>query len=100
VEFLKEVFTRLMQNNILSNQGVASLWDEHFKRIRIADSTAFQVPEIYKNEYPGSGGSAQISGVKIQLEYELKTGNFMHIDIGPGKGNDNTLPKSHGFNEL
>jgi len=61
------------------------------RRIRIVDSTAFQVPKIYKDEYKGSGGSSQPAGVQIQLEYELKTGKFMHIDVGPGKGNDNTF---------
>ncbi|MEJ8555000.1 IS4 family transposase, partial [Tepidibacter sp. Z1-5] len=51
----------------------------------------FQVPEIYKEEYKGSGGSSQPAGVKIQLEYDLKSGKFIHVDVGPGKGNDNTF---------
>jgi hypothetical protein len=29
--------------------------------------------------------------VKIQLEYELKTGEFIHVDVGAGKSNDNTF---------
>lgn len=91
IDFLREVFIRIMRNNALVDSNIPSIWDEYFNRIRIVDSTVFQVPEMYKNEYPGSGGSAQPSGVKIQLEYELKTGTFMHIDIGPGKGNDNTF---------
>jgi len=91
VEFLKILFTKLLENNILLNSNIPCVWDSYFERIRIVDSTSFQVPEIYKDEYPGSGGSAKISGVKIQLEYELKTGDFMHIDVEPAKGSDNTF---------
>ncbi|WP_254909264.1 IS4 family transposase [Clostridium tyrobutyricum] len=91
VEFLKEIFTRLLNNITLTNSNIPTVWDSHFNRIRIVDSTAFQIPEIYKSVYPGSGGSSQPSGIKIQLEYELKSGNFMHIDVGPGSGNDNTF---------
>ncbi len=91
VAFLQEIFTRLLNSVALSDSKIPSIWDKHFDRIRIVDSTAFQVPKIYKDEYKGSGGSSQPAGVKIQLEYELKTGRFMHIDVGPGKGNDNTF---------
>lgn len=91
VKFLKEIFTRLLNSVPFTNSNIPTIWDEHFNRIRIVDSTAFQVPEIYKSVYPGSGGSSQPSGIKIQLEYELKSGNFMHIDVGPGSGNDNTF---------
>lgn len=91
IEFLKEIFTRLLSSVTLTNSNIPTIWDLHFNRIRIVDSTAFQVPEIYKSVYSGSGGSSQPSGLKIQLEYELKSGNFIHIDVGPGSGNDNTF---------
>lgn len=29
-----------------------------------------------------------ISGVKIQLEYDLLSGQFLHVEVGPGKQND------------
>ena len=41
------------------------MWDKYFKRIRILDSTAFQVPESYKDIYPGSG-SDNTFGSKIR----------------------------------
>ncbi|WP_242967943.1 IS4 family transposase [Tepidibacter mesophilus] len=91
VAFLQEIFTRLLNDIALSDSKISTSWDKHFDRIRIVDSTAFQVPEIYKEEYKGSGGSSQPAGVKIQLEYDLKSGKFIHVDVGPGKGNDNTF---------
>lgn len=91
VEFLKNIFENLLSQTITNTTCIPSVWDEHFKRIRILDSTAFQVPESYKDVYPGSGGCSQSSGVKIQLEYELKSGNLLNIQVGSGLGSDNTF---------
>lgn len=55
VEFLKKIFEKLLCQTITNNTRIPSIWDEYFKRIRILDSTSFQVPESYKNTYPGSG---------------------------------------------
>lgn len=62
--------------------------NSYFDRIRILDSTVFQLPDPYANRYQGSGGSAHTAGMKIQLEYELKTGEFLQVDVGPGKNSD------------
>jgi hypothetical protein len=67
VVFLKNIFEKLLRGTITNNTCIPSIWDEHFKRIRILDSTAVQVSENYKNTYTGSGGCSQSSGVKIQL---------------------------------
>ena len=91
VEFLKKIFEKLLHQTITNNTRIKSIWDEYFERIRILDSTAFQVPESYKNTYPGSGGCSQPSGVKVQLEYELKSGNLVNVEVGAGSGNDNTF---------
>lgn len=91
VEFLKKIFEKLLRQTITNNTCIQSIWDEYFKRIRILDSTSFQVPESYKNTYPGSGGCSQPSGIKIQLEYELKSGNLINLAVSAGSGNDNTF---------
>lgn len=61
-----------------------------FQRIRILDSTTFQLPDVFAPAYQGSGGSSHTAGVKIQLEYDLLSGQFMHVHSGPGKQNDRT----------
>src|ERR1035437_673196 len=78
VKFLKKIFGKLLRKTIANNTRIPSIWDKYFKRIRILDSTSFQVPENYKDIYPGSGGCSQPSGVKIQLEYELKSGDLIN----------------------
>ncbi|MBU3188940.1 IS4 family transposase [Clostridium bowmanii] len=91
VKFLKKIFEKLLHQTITNNTRIPSKWDKYFKRIRILDSTAFQVPESYKGIYPGSGGCSQASGVKIQLEYELKSGNLLNMQVEAGSGSDNTF---------
>lgn len=44
-----------------------------------------------ENVYPGSRGCAQTAGIKIQLEYDLHSGEFLNFQVGPGKNNDKTF---------
>jgi hypothetical protein len=61
-----------------------------FERIRILDATVFQLPDSFAKEYQGSGRSSNTAGVKIQLEYDLLSGLFLNVQLGPGKNNDKT----------
>ncbi len=61
-----------------------------FKRIRILDSTAFQLPDVFLLVYPGVGGCCHTAGIKIQLEYDLLSGQFLHVHTGSGKQHDRT----------
>lgn len=91
VVFLKEIFNKILKSKISTNIGLQTELDALFKRIRILDSTAFQLPEAFKSAFPESGGCSQPSGVKIQLEFELKSGEILNVDVGPGSNSDNTF---------
>ena len=41
----------------------------------------FQVPDTLEHVYPGSGGCAQTAGIKIQLEYDLHSGQFLNFQV-------------------
>lgn len=88
VEFMKEVFNDILQkhNSILSQQK--SNLKLHFNRIIVNDSTSFNLPKEFSEEYKGSGGSASEAAIKIQLQYELLSGTFMCCDIERGTKND------------
>lgn len=93
VEFLKRILKKLMNDTITSRVKIPTKFDEYFKRIRILDSTGFQLPEIYRTIYPGSGGNSSSAGAKIQLEFDLKSGEFINIEVKSGKDNDCTYGK-------
>lgn len=59
-----------------------------FNRVRIKDSTKFQIPDSLKDEFPGMGGCASKAGVSIQFEYDIKSGEILYMEIGKGSAND------------
>lgn len=91
VEYMKEVFKKLMlkQNKVLNNKF-------HFNRIIISDSTIFSLHESFSSEFKGVGGSLK-SSIKIQLQYDMLSGNFIHCDPMSGSINDASyLDKMYG----
>ncbi|MGL5316194.1 MAG: IS4 family transposase [Peptostreptococcaceae bacterium] len=88
VEFMQRIFNQIMftQNVILKD--LKSTLMLHFNRVIINDSTGFSLPEGFKEEFPGTGGSNSSAAIKIQLQYELLSGTFMRLDIFSGTTND------------
>lgn len=79
VLFLKSIFVELLKEKIKKDEKL-SLATKCFERIRILDSTSFQLPESFSELYKGSGGSATKAGIKFQLEYDLLSGNIMNLE--------------------
>ncbi|USK36634.1 IS4 family transposase (plasmid) [Bacillus sp. F19] len=90
VQFLQQVLAELLNQKLSSTKLLTSPYTSIFKRIRILDSTAFQLHDVFSSVYPGAGGCSHTAGVKIQLEYDLLSGQFLHIHTGPGKQHDRT----------
>jgi hypothetical protein len=74
VRLLQNVFTSLLIQKIQTSQALSHRYASQFQRIRILDSTTFQLPDAFASTYQGSGGSSHTAGVKIQLEYDLLSG--------------------------
>ncbi|SPT76271.1 transposase [Bacillus cereus] len=85
VLFLKHIFSLLLQQKICEQTQVSNHLFSYFQRIRILDATVFQVPNALQHVYPGSGGCVQTADIKIQLEYDLHSGQFLNVQVGPGK---------------
>lgn len=88
VEFLQGVLSSLLQQKFHSTRSLSSEYASYFPRIRILDSTTFQLPDLFASSYQGSGGCSHTAGIKIQLEYDLHSGRFIHLYTGHGKEND------------
>ena len=84
-EFMRNIFIEMMkiQNKILQKEE--QLLKTHFNRITVADSTLIKLPDIHKTKYRGSTNP---SSVKIQLQYNLLTGEFILCDVLEGTKND------------
>ncbi|MGG2064931.1 IS4 family transposase [Bacillus sp. S14(2024)] len=88
VQLLHDILTELMQKKIATEPAISSIHTEHFRRIRVLDSTVFQLPDAFADKYGGAGGSAHTAGVKIQFECDLLSGDVLHLHVGEGKEND------------
>ena len=85
VSFLKKVFHEMLnfQNEVLRNNE--SLLKSYFNRITIVDATGFKLDD--KHEYKCKGSGVK-SSVKIQLQYDLLTGEFIHCELKEGSYSD------------
>jgi hypothetical protein len=90
VSFLQRVLSDLLTQNMNVSGMLPHHYASCFERIRVLDSTTFQLPDDFVSAYQGSGGSSHTAGVKIQLEYDILSGQFLHVHSGPGKQNDKT----------
>ncbi|MED3486341.1 MULTISPECIES: IS4 family transposase [Bacillus] len=88
VQFLEQVLANLLTQRNYSTKEIIHQYSTTFKHIRILDSTTFQLPDTFSSHYQGSGGSSHTAGVKIQLEYDLLSGKFLHVYVGEGREND------------
>lgn len=91
VEFLKCIFSALWKSKLCKTSVISSATLTYFRQIRILDATIFQVPKHLTHVYPGLGGCAQTAGIKIQLENDLHSVQFLNFQVGPGENNDKTF---------
>ncbi len=61
-----------------------------FTQVKIKDSTSFQLPSDMAEKYPGSGGSASKAAIRIQFEYDFKTGKISDLSLHPSNEQDLT----------
>jgi len=71
-------------------QTVDAGWLKLFKRVLIKDSTKFDVSENLTQQLPGSGGNASKAGVRIQYEFDIKSGEVTDLTIAPANRQDTT----------
>lgn len=87
VEFIKKLFLTVFSKKMGYKYNFED--QQKFKRICILDSTSFDLPGDYK-DYKGPNGS----GIKIQLEYELYSGEFLNLEVQDGISSDSYYPRN------
>lgn len=90
VKFLKIVLEEVITISIHKN---VRLDFTQYNKVRIKDSTSFQLPEFMQDKYPGSGGSGSKASIRIQFEYDLKTGKILDLSLHAFNDQDSSNAK-------
>lgn len=95
VEFIRSLLQKHLFNQVANTLDMALM--SQFNRVRIKDSTKFDIHKQLKNELPGFGGSASEASACIQFEFDLKSGSIIDLDLIPGNSSDSkdALKKSN-----
>jgi hypothetical protein len=86
--FLKSLVEKFL-SEILPRESELEQFSD-FQTIKIKDSTCFQLPETYESVYPGSGGSGSKAMIRIQFEYDFKSGTIYDLSVHAFNDQDQT----------
>lgn len=85
-KYILELISGQLASQVFQSIDVG--WSKHFKRATILDGTKFDLSENLKDIFPGFGGSASKSGVCIQYEMDIKSGEVIDLSINSAKISD------------
>lgn len=88
VAFLRLVMEKLLIK-IISREPVIDILKD-IKSIRIKDSTCFQLPDDMVERFQGSGGAGSKASIRIQFEFDYKTGQIYDLSLHPFNTQDQT----------
>ncbi len=105
VEFIKKLLFNLIEHSILETNLKFGDILENFESVRIKDSTSFKLSKNMANKYIASSKNKEHSILKIQYEFDLKTGkvydlslhSFIESDLTDAKTNIENINKNDLF---
>ena len=89
VDFLRKALEEAMAEMVKAKPVTTTIL-EKFTTVFVGDSTTVTLPEEYAEEFPGCGGKSGSgkAALKIQVLWDLVTGDFPKIALEPGKNSD------------
>jgi hypothetical protein len=88
VAFVKSIFEAQLLKQV---EGIVHPdFLKKFTKVRIKDGTRFELPERLKDYFKGFGGKNKSgAGACIQLEFDLKTGKILELELTDANKPDN-----------
>jgi len=90
VKFLRLVLSKALEFAIGKPDKIDFI---KYGKVLIKDATSFQLPSNMAVKYAGNGGSASSSTIKIQFEYDLKSGKITDLSLHSFVDQDSTNAK-------
>jgi DDE family transposase len=96
VDFFREALQRALKKTIAAHPSAIGLL-EKFTAVLIGDATSIALPDELAHLFAGCGGSEGTSqaALKIQVLWNLKTGEIVQLLIEAGKASDAKSPIAH-----
>jgi hypothetical protein len=89
VDFLEKLFRGATQFVVGSDKALAPIL-ERFSSVTVLDSSAITLPDELQEQFRGCGGSygSGAAAMKLQTEFDLRSGALAHVEIEPGRSPD------------
>jgi hypothetical protein len=90
VDFLQNLFRKATKVIVGSSQALAPIL-ERFHSVTLLDSSTISLPDQAQKQYRGCGarGGGGKAAMKLQTEWDLRTGAITHVEIEEGRSCDN-----------
>jgi hypothetical protein len=96
VDFLRDALTLTLQQ-LISTKPLPIALLNRFTDVFLGDASSIRLPDELKDEFPGRGGKGDCcqAELKIQVRWNLKTGELPQVLIEQGKSSDLKSPIAH-----
>jgi hypothetical protein len=93
VEFLRSALERALQKAVAAEPSSAALF-QRFTAVLIGDASTIALPDELADLFKGCGGGegASRAALKLQVLWDLKTGELAQLHVEPGKASDTKSP--------
>jgi len=92
-----EAFLANVLSCLIKDQLQVCVWDIKafgVNKLKIKDSTKFNIPDRMKNMYPGTGGAGSGATIGLQVEIDLLNGHLGGLSLNSGLYSDQKESKS------
>jgi len=89
VKYLEDVFRGAIRLVVGSDKALAPIL-QRFSSVTLLDSSTIRLPDEMQEQFPGCGGShgSGAAAMKLQTEFDLRSGALSHVEIEPGRSPD------------
>ena len=94
VEFFRKALQRALKKAIAADEPARASLFRHFTAVLIGDASTVALPDELADLFEGCGGSqgASRAALKLQVLWDLETGELAQRPVEPGKASDTKSP--------
>ncbi len=87
IAFIKSIFKNLLNCFATDNLKMPEILKQ-FIKVKLLDSSVISLPETLSNVFPGFGGAASKSALRVQALFDLTSNDISNIDLTAATKND------------